>query len=131
MNVLMVPLADPGHRREGDDGKDDRGDYAPHEGDRPHMHGVLVLEEADDSVENPSEGGDGAAGVDSSEMLKESGEGDTPPEGGPLKSGARLVRSPFVGDQVVTNLLEQFDEDEEDDTQEEFIPDGSRRENVP
>lgn len=84
MSVLVVALTDPGHRREGDDGKDDRGDHAPHEGDRPYVHGVLVLEKRDDRVENPSKSGDGAAGMDASEVLKESGEGDTPPEGGPL-----------------------------------------------
>lgn len=84
-DVLVVAFANPGHRGERRDPKHDTGDDPPRERDGGRVRHMLVLEEHDSRVNEPREPGDGAAGVDSAEVLEERGERDAHPEGRPLR----------------------------------------------
>lgn len=73
----MVVGTDPGgssnHRHDGDYDGDD----TPSEHHLGRVLGDMVLESADDGVDEPGDTRGGAAGVDTTEMLKETSEEDT------------------------------------------------------
>ena len=69
----------------GDHSNDDT-ENTPGEDGRRSVLDMAVLEGADDGVDEPGNAGGGAAGVDASEMLQETGQEDTKRKRGPLRS---------------------------------------------
>lgn len=64
---------------------DNQGDKTPSEDDRRSVIRKMVLEGANDQEEEPSHTCRGAAGVDTTNVLNEAGQEDTPPKGSPLE----------------------------------------------
>ena len=84
INVLVVVGTDPRGRGEHDYIDDHEGDDTPCEDDCGRVLRYVVLEGTDNQEEEPSNTTSGTAGVDTTDMLDEAGEEDTPPKGGPL-----------------------------------------------
>lgn len=88
-----------------------------------------MLEGADDGVDEPSNTGDGASRVDTTEMLQETSQEDTPPQRGPLqKQGEmRQLCSSYLVRTESSHFLEGLDKRPvEEVSDEELITAGDR-----
>ena len=80
----MVVGTNPWHSSEHDHIHDNQGDDTPREDDRRRVHRDMVLEGADDKENEPSNTRNGAARVDTAELLDETGQEDAQPQRRPL-----------------------------------------------
>lgn len=81
----MVVLPNPRSRSDRDYMNDHEGDNSPCKHDSRGVVSDMMLEGADNLEEEPGYTGDGAAGVDTTNVLDEASEEDSPPKGGPLE----------------------------------------------
>lgn len=81
----MVVLPNPRSRSDHDYMNDHEGDDSPSKHDSRGVVVDMMLEGADNLEEEPGYTGDGTAGVDATNVLNETSEENSPPNGGPLK----------------------------------------------
>lgn len=85
-HILVVVGTNPGSGREHRHVDDYQGDDTPGQDDSRSVLGDVVLECADDEEEEPSDTTGSAARVNTTNVLDETGQENTPPERGPLQT---------------------------------------------